>query len=330
MKNLPSKLLLAVMLSAGGPAFAQAPKAPPPAHGPAAKAPDRADELFDQAAGAFDAGRYPEAQAKLEAAWALKKTYDIAGNLGVVEVKLGKHAAAAEHLTWALAHFPPTETTKARRGYEQELVKARAQVGALRIRVSVEGADVTLNGKPAGKAPLGDEVFVEAGTVSVAAQREGYMGAQQAVTVAKGEAREVTLALVPVKAAGRSVVPGVVLGSVAGAALVTGVALIVTAGSKRSSAHDVNVSILQAHHSCVPGSVNFDARCNDLASNSSSTDTIDRTGIGLLVAAGAAAAGTAAYFLWPASKPAASAVGPVRVLPTFGTNGGGLVMMGKF
>src|SRR5262245_20529051 len=149
MRHFPITLLVAATLTASGTAFAQAPKASarPAAPAAPAKTPDRADELFQQAADAFDAGRYPEAQAKLEAAWAIKKTYDIAGNLGVVEVKLGKYTAAAEHLSWALLHFPPTETNKARRGYEQELAKARAEVAALRIRVSTDGAEITVNGR---------------------------------------------------------------------------------------------------------------------------------------------------------------------------------------
>jgi hypothetical protein len=327
MKNLPSKLLLAVMLTANGPAFAQAPKAP--AHGAGAKAPDRADELFDQAAGAFDAGRYAEAQAKLEAAWALKKTYDIAGNLGVVEVKLGKHAAAAEHLTWALAHFPPTETTKARRGYEQELQKARAQVAALRVRVSIEGADVMVNGRPAGKAPLGDEVFVEAGVVSVTAQREGYVGAQQVVTVAKGEAREVTLALAPVKAAGRSVVPGVVLGSVAGAALVTGIGLFAAGRAKEGTIRDLHDAIVKAGHICVSGAVNEDPRCSDLESRASAGNTLQKAGVGLLVGAGAAAVGTVIYFVLPASK-SSTASGGWTVTPAWSPGTGRLVFSGTF
>jgi tetratricopeptide (TPR) repeat protein len=152
MNRVLPKLLVAATLCMSARALADGPKpgATPAAPASAKAAPDRADELFEQGAAAYDAGRLPEAQTKLEQAWALKKTHDIAGNLGVVELKLGKYPQAAEHLAWALQHFPPTEADQAKRGFEKQLAKARAEVGALRVRVSVDGAEVTVNGRAVG------------------------------------------------------------------------------------------------------------------------------------------------------------------------------------
>jgi hypothetical protein len=292
------------------------------------KVQDRADELFDLGAAAYHAGRYAEAEEKLSQAWALKKTHDIAGNLGVVEFKLGKHPQAAQHITWALQHFPPTESGQARRGYEQLLDKARAESAVLRIQVNVDGAEISVNDRSVDPG----EVFVEPGTASLVVRRAGYIPSRQEVSIVKGESRNISIALVPVagKPERRSVVPGAVLGGVGGAVLITGIALVATAGAKRSSAHDTYASILQAGHSCVAGAGNFDARCNDLASSSSRSDTMDRAGIGLLIGAGAAAVGSVAYFVWPAPKPSAPTSGALRVLPSFTANGGGFVMLGKF
>jgi hypothetical protein len=326
MNRLPSKLLLAAMFCASTRALADGPK--PSVRGSTTKSvPDRADELFEQGAAAYDAGRLPEAQAKLEQAWALKKTHDIAGNLGVVELKLAKYAQAAEHLTWALQHFPPTEADQARQGFEKQLAKARSQIGSLRLHVSVDGAEVAVNGRALGVAPVGDEVFVEAGTVSVTARRDGYVTAVQAVTVQKGETREVSVTLMPVKPEGRSLAPALVLGSVGGAALVAGVALIGVAESKRSQMASLTVT---TQHACVAGNPSPQGACATLASAASNADRLGDIGVASMVVAGVAAAGVATYLLWPAPRRETGAAPVVRVLPVVGANGGGVFFAGSF
>jgi tetratricopeptide (TPR) repeat protein len=317
------RLLAASTLCVTTAAFAEPPKPEAPQAAP--KAPGSADKLFDEAAAAFDAGRYAEAEAKLEQVWALKQTYDVAGNLGVVQAKLGKYAQAAEHLAWAIQHFPLTEPAKARRGFEQELEKARAQSGTLRIQVNVDGAEVAVNGRKVGVAPVADEVFIEPGTVSATARRDGYTLAQQSVTVAKGEARTVSLALVPIEIKRRSVVPGAVLGGVAGAALVTGVALVVSANSKYAEAETLRNEIVMAGTRCVAGAA--DPRCSQLYSTASTSDAFHNAAVGVLVTAGAAAVGAATYFLWPTAS-ASPRSGAVRVTPLVSTTGGGLVVWG--
>lgn len=293
---------------------------------------DHADELFSAGAKAYLAGRYAEAEQKLEEAWDIKRTHDIAGNLGVVKNKLRKYAEAAQFLAWSLLHFPPTESARARQGYADELARARAEVGALRIKVSVAGAEVTVNGRSVGKAPLEIEAFVDAGTANVAARLDGYMPVQQSIAIGKGESREVAFALVPTGDPGakRSIVPGVVLGSVAGVALATGIGLFVAYQGKRGDAEDLNQTITKAGGTCVSGGAHYDARCTQLDSTAKSADTLHSASVGLLVGAGAAAAGTALYFLWPSPKPARAGAAPIRLVPIASPSSGGVLFSGSF
>jgi hypothetical protein len=316
-------------LSLGTPALAAPPPGPRSAAPPAPpKNKDRADELFDQGTAAVDAGRLAEAEAKFAEAWSLKQTHDIAGNLGIIEHHLGKHRAAAEHLAWALQHMPPTESSATRKGLEQELEKARAEVGAVRVRVNVEGAAITLNGRDAGASPLAAEVFVEAGTVSVTVRREGYATAEQSVAVAKGATREVVIALVAAaKPAGRSLVPAVVMGSVGGAALLGGVVLMGVAESKRSEMASLTAD---TKHSCVVGDPAPQGACAKLASVASNAKRLGDIGIGGAVIGGLAAAGVVTYLLWPEPRGEAGPVHAVRVLPVAMAGGGGLVVWGSF
>jgi hypothetical protein len=326
-------LVISTPLSIAGSALA----APPPAAAQpspptSAKAKDHADELFDQGTAAFDAGRFAEAETKFEQAWALKQTHDIAGNLGIVKIHLGKTAEGAKHLAWALEHLPPTEASSTRKGLEQELQKARSAISSVHIRVNVAGAEITVNGHVAGKSPLADEVFVEPGVVNVAVRLDGYSAVQEAPTVRKGETHEVSLELVkrtdvPEK---RSLVPGVVLGSVAGAALAVGIGLLVDAGAKGSHAKELSDAIVAAGHGCAAGTAIFDSRCAEVQSTASAGDSHHSAGVGVLIGAGAVAVGTAAYFLWPTSRASAPAAGALRFVPAVSTTNAGLLYTGTF
>jgi hypothetical protein len=304
-------------------AFADGPKPGESSGAPSARG--RVDELFDQAVAAFDAGHYAEAQAKFVEVWALKQTYDVAGNLGVTEVRLGLFPKAAEHLAWALDHFPLTEPPKARRGFEQELAKARAGCGALRIRVSVDGADVSVNGRKIGSAPFPAEVFVDAGAVVVDASLAGYVSAHQTLTVAKGGETDVSLALAPER---RTPNLGIVISgsAVAVVGIGAGIGLLVAAAGKANDANSIITQGKAVGVSCTipPQS----GTCTELRNANSTSDTLHNAGVPVLVIGAAAAAATLTYALWPRRGPERS--GLVKMTPLLGTNGGGLLMSGRF
>src|SRR5688572_17441641 len=69
----------------------------------------KAEELSRKGRELFVAQDYAGAYEAQLAAWQLKKSFDIAANLGQVELKLAKHRDAAEHLAYALDHFPARE-----------------------------------------------------------------------------------------------------------------------------------------------------------------------------------------------------------------------------
>ncbi|MFO0761135.1 MAG: PEGA domain-containing protein [Byssovorax sp.] len=325
-------LIAIALVGSAHPALAGAgPSSGSPPQG-AAPSRDRADELFDQGTAAFDAGRWSEARSKFEQAWALKQTHDIAGNLGIAEVQLGKFLNAAEHLAWALDHLPPTESSATRKGLEQALEKARSQVGVLRLRVNVDGAAVVINGGAVGVVAKGKTLFVEPGAVTVSVQKEGYLEARQTITVPRGEAREMSLTLAPTPGSGekRSLVPGVIMGGVAIAALAAGAGLLVDAGAKGATAKELSDSIAGAGHGCAEGTPAYDSRCPELFSTASAGDSRHSAGIGLAVGGGAAAVAATVYFLWPTSR--ANVTGPkaMRVAPAVSTTTGGLLFSGTF
>jgi hypothetical protein len=134
----------------------------------------------------------------------------------------------------------------------------------------------------------------------------------------------------------RSLAPGLALAGVAVAGVGAGVAFLVVSSAKKSDAENTRTTILAARQSCVPGAANFagQASCNSLASGFKADDAFHDAAVGALVVGAAAAVGTAAYFLWPAKRPAPAAQGglrDLRVNPVIaGPGDGGLVVSGTF
>ncbi|KYF78714.1 hypothetical protein BE18_23345 [Sorangium cellulosum] len=137
-----------------------------------------------------------DTEALLLKAWELNPTFDVAYNLGNTKYQLKKHKEAAQYLSHALRHWPLMKAAaKLKTTAEQRLAESRAQVGALAVKAGTPGAEVLVDGKAVGKAPLEGEVFVEPGEHRVEARLEGYAPASQTVKVAKGGTVEVTLAM---------------------------------------------------------------------------------------------------------------------------------------
>ncbi|WP_437486512.1 PEGA domain-containing protein [Sorangium sp. So ce1014] len=145
----------------------------------------------------------------LLSAWELNPTFDVAYNLGNTKYQLKKHREAAQYLSHALRHWPLMKAAaKLKPTAEKRLAESRAQVGALVVTAGVAGAEVVVDGKAVGKAPLEGEVFVEAGEHRVEARLEGYAPASETVKVAKGGTAAAALALPPLKSEGQEAAPG--------------------------------------------------------------------------------------------------------------------------
>lgn len=242
---------------------------------------------------------------------------------GRAQLDLGKNRDAAEYLAFALHEFPAGGKATAREQIKARFMRARAEVGALRVRVNVAGAQVTVGERAIGTSPIAEEVFVPPGVVTVRAVAPGYEADQQSLPIAKGGSAEVALTL---REPGRSLVPAFVIGGVGVAALVGGAAFIGVAQSKKSSAESLAA---QTNHACPVSAATQQGACKDLESAASSADTFGNVGIGALVTAGVAAAGLTTYLLWPKQRPARAGQ-RVWVLPFAGADGGGVTVRGAF
>ncbi|KYF78713.1 hypothetical protein BE20_11880 [Sorangium cellulosum] len=150
----------------------------------------------------------PYVEAELESAWEVGPMFDVAYNLGNTKYQMKKYREAATYLSFALRHWPLMKAAaKLKPNAEKWLAESRAQVGAVGVTVSMAGAEVLVDGKVTGRAPLEGEVFVEPGEHRVEARLSGYETASQTVRVGKGGTVKVELAMTLAKSEANEATP---------------------------------------------------------------------------------------------------------------------------
>ncbi|WP_437966209.1 hypothetical protein WMF04_42450 [Sorangium sp. So ce260] len=167
-----------------------------PADAPAATSSEgeRAAQLYREGNRFYDEARFAEAEARYQAAWDLQRSFDVAGNLGNVELEVSQPREAAEHLLYALNTFPLGEREEKKLFLQKRLAEAKSQVGTLRISVNVDDAEVLIDGKRIGQSPLEDQVFVDPGKRTIEARRSGAR-TSTSLLVAKGSDQSIALSL---------------------------------------------------------------------------------------------------------------------------------------
>jgi hypothetical protein len=298
--------------------------------------------------------RYEEAKQIMLELWAQNRSYDVATALGQSELKLGHYADAARYFAFAVAHCPPTEQTKQQEGMQRLLGEAQKHILTLELKANVAGAAVSVDGVEWATTPLESPVFLDPGMHIIAVRKDGYVTADRKLNAAAGatETWDVTMqpdatkSLVaagnvnggasvnpfqepPHDAAGSKPNPWILVGGgvVTAAAVVTGIVFSSKASSAKDDAERRRSDLEPG--ACFSPTGALRDECNSIKDNADKSDRFRTYSTVGFVVAGAAAAGTLAYWFWPRSK-SAPATNSVTVDGTIGKNSGALWLTTNF
>jgi hypothetical protein len=281
-------------------------------------------QIFDQANKLYDAQKLPEAEAAYLEAWKLKRSFDVAGNLGNLEADMKKWRPAAEYLSYAIREFPAGGKPDVRDKLLKRLAEVEKEVAKLRISVNRTGAEVFVDGTSVGLAPIANAVYVDPGAHVVEARLEGYPPSQVSVEASKEGALDVAVNLEP-KGANKTVI--IAGGAAAGALAILGAAFTGVWASKGSSASKL-AGMVPHNAPCPPDGTGATGTCADLKSALASKATFGSAAVGTWALAGAVGVGTLVYGL------AAGARGPrtsgLVVAPGAWAHGGGVLLSGSY
>jgi hypothetical protein len=293
---------------------------------------DQAAQLFDKGNVLYKQSRWAEAEVQFQKAWELRRSFDVAANLGDCELEIGQNVEAAEHLAFAVREFPLSGKAALRERLGQRFVEARSRVGALKVAVSAQGAEVLVDGRRVGMAPLEDEVFVEAGAHTVEARLGEEQAGRANVEVAKGASKEVMVTLVKKGAApppgwrpNRAVL--ITGGAVAGVGLVVGTALAIVSDKKAGTAETTRAGLVVSNGPTACTGQNVPAACSAVQDAIRGKNTFGSAAAWSFIGAGTVGAATLIYAL---VTPRVVKSGGVWMAPAVATGGGGLVLAGTW
>jgi len=160
---------------------------------------------YQEGVTALKEGRCDDAVWKFEQSYQTAEHWETLFNLGRAHACAGHPVEAVD--AWETYYRSSDDETR-RRFVVQEIVKQKAKIGTLVLRVNQERAEVSIDGRPSGRTPL-PELRLAQGEHSVQVALDGYQPQQRNVYIVGGEQKELTLALAsiapaPVSGPGRA------------------------------------------------------------------------------------------------------------------------------
>ena len=162
----------------------------------AAQTRSEAETRFERGAALFSARNYEGALVEFQRSLALSGGVDLLFNIGRTYQAMARYPEAAAAIE-AYLRGARDLSTERRQEVGRMLATLRGFIAHVRVRVTPPDAVVTLDGAPVAAERLGAGWPVNPGRHVVAAHREGFAPASEAVVVASGEARDVALTLGP-------------------------------------------------------------------------------------------------------------------------------------
>jgi hypothetical protein len=159
---------------------------------------ERARELFREGNQAFAEGDLHGAYDAYQEAWAIRRSFDVACNLGRTEAELGLDVAAAEHLDYCLRTFSTSardEFRNAEQRFKMLLDGVLEKIGRLRLVSRPLGAEVFIDGASMGNGPFENDLYLAPGEHRVVVRAKGYRQRELVLNVTAGSNQTVQVKL---------------------------------------------------------------------------------------------------------------------------------------
>jgi tetratricopeptide (TPR) repeat protein len=195
-------LLVLAALGVAAPAIAQTKSAARPDGTPV----DEARQHFQRGVELYHEGSLDAALAEFTKAYALAPNYRVLYNLAQVQNERHDFVAALRLYQQYLEEGGDALSADRREQVTRDIAALQGRVAKVTVGANVAGAELLIDGVPAGTLPLGEPVLVNAGLRQLQVRKVGFETATRTETVADGDAVRVDVELdsLPVAPAGAS------------------------------------------------------------------------------------------------------------------------------
>lgn len=283
-----------------------------------AESPSAADDLFYAGKRLAGEHQWQQALQNFERSWQLKPSYDTAGNLGHVALKLGLYTKAATFLDRCLQMFPATGNPAQRTQVEALLHEALPHVAAVRFKAAGSQGSLLLDRSILVGAVPGDlgPIYLHPGTHVIQVQIGSRYTPEQSFLAVAGAALVVQVSEAASEAepaaprpadtgagttheASRPLWPVFVGAGVTVSSLVFSAILFNSANSAMDAANDLRIKIDSQKSASACFNSASAGLCGQLHDEVSSVDRDRNWGYALVGVGSISALATAAYLLWP-------------------------------
>jgi hypothetical protein len=305
------------------------------------------DACFREGKARYGADAYEEAYEAYLEGFKLKPNYEVAGNLGNVELKLEKYAAAYTHLKYSLENLPPSQRGgDVENRLKEKLGEALAHVGGRRFDTDPTSSEVTIDGEPIGSGSLGQWIGIEPGERKLVVAKPGYTTVTRTLDIRAGSEEATSIVLVPAAETDPDrpppkggdqgpelMLPLVIAGGVVFAgAIGAGIGLHVAASGKASDREAVTATISDPGACSGNPSGDLAARCQQVTELADQENTFSNAGTGLLIGGAVVGAAIGIYVivvLTSGGDGETDATG-LTLVPSFGPTENGITLLGRF
>jgi tetratricopeptide (TPR) repeat protein len=197
---------------------------------------EQARQLYLEGEKYYQAGEFARAEVAYRAAWAIKKHWQIALNLGDCEIRNGKHREAAEHLAYVDRTIPDKERATRKDALDALVKSARAKIFTLELTVSPPDAEVRIDAAVVSLKD-GSEFFLDVGPHNLEIRKTGFKTDTRTIDATAGGATTTNIALVAEGGEeARPIWPAILLGVVGAAGLGVGIGLTVASMNELDAA----------------------------------------------------------------------------------------------
>ena len=310
--------------------------------------------IYKRAQTAFEAGEFEQARGLFLQAWSIRPSAEIALGLGQTEFELKRFRDCSEHLDFAIRNLGPTVSEAVLANAKKALAEARTQVAVLHVTTHKNGAEILIDGKTIGSAPLDSPVYLDPGNHEIAA-RMGQSGITRPVSLQAGQEFSINLPFAPdahrddspwskgaprasahdtraspaatdQQRQPRSLVPAIIGGATFLAAATAAVVFRIDSDSQFNDADALRARL--ARTGCQGSSDSGDCAAL-MTANRNGDRSRNWSNAGLLVATGALL-GTVAYWYWPSSDSKTSARNQIRLSAGVTPGATGILLMGNY
>ena len=154
-----------------------------------------AKEHFERGVDAYNDHRFADAVQEFNLAYQTSPAYAVLYNIAQVDAALGNSVEAVDAYERYLSQAGTSVSEGRRKQVIAEVEIQRARIGNLALSLSPEGAEVRVDGKLVGKAPLNEPLRLAAGKHSVTILADGYTAQAREVEVAPRQQTDLEIRL---------------------------------------------------------------------------------------------------------------------------------------